>query len=308
MKKIFVSIIALCICAGAFAQDMAQATEQAQQAQEAFGNGDYEAALAGFREALAGAEAAGEEGLQLAETCKKAIPQILMSLGKKKLSESDFDGAVAALGEATKAAGEYGLDEFTEKADALVPIFLMQKGNALLNVKNFDGAVEAYKELIGRDPENGAAHLRLGTAFAGKGDVSAAEEAFKKAISCGEGEKASKQCANMFLKQAAARLKAKDFQGAADNAVKSNDYLATPQACQIAGQGFQLLKNNTEAAKYFVKYLELAPNAKNAGQIAYTLGALFQQAGDKAKAKEYYQKASSDPTYGAEAAKLAASL
>ena len=52
------------------------------------------------------------------------------------------------------------------------------------------------------------------------------------------------------------------------------------------------------------KYLEIAPNAGNAGQIAYTVGALYQTAKNNAKAKEYYQKAVNDPRFGEEAKKM----
>ena len=35
------------------------------------------------------------------------------------------------------------------------------------------------------------------------------------------------------------------------------------------------------------------------GGVIFTIGALYQQAGDKAKAKEYYEKVVGDPQYGA---------
>ena len=48
----------------------------------------------------------------------------------------------------------------------------------------------------------------------------------------------------------------------------------------------------------------MAPSASNAGQIAYTIGALYQQAKNIEKAKEFYQKATTDAKFGAEAKKL----
>ena len=59
---------------------------------------------------------------------------------------------------------------------------------------------------------------------------------------------------------------------------------------------------------YFEQYLEAAPNAKNAGQVAYTVGALYQQAKNNAKAKEFFAKAVNDPKYGADAKKALAAL
>ena len=83
-----------------------------------------------------------------------------------------------------------------------------------------------------------------------------------------------------------------------------NDFTENAQAWQIAGQASQLAGKNNDAIKYFEKYLEAAPDASNAGAIAYTVGALYQQAKNNAKAKEFYGKAVNDPKYGAEAKKM----
>ena len=105
-----------------------------------------------------------------------------------------------------------------------------------------------------------------------------------------------------------ASLKAKKYADAVKDAVTSNEYVANPQALQVAGQASQLSGKNADAIKYFEQYLEAAPNAKNAGQIAYTVGALYQQAKNNAKAKEYFSKATSDPKFGADAQKALNSL
>ena len=125
----------------------------------------------------------------------------------------------------------------------------------------------------------------------------------------GKEKDAVKQLCNIYTKQAAASLKGKKFAEAVEAAGKIIDLNPeNAQAYQIAGQASQLAGKNADAISYFEKYLELAPTAKNAGQIAYTVGALYQSAKNNAKAKEYYQKAVTDPKYGAEAAKLLNSL
>ena len=93
-----------------------------------------------------------------------------------------------------------------------------------------------------------------------------------------------------------------------NDANASFELVSNPQALQVAGQASQLGGKNTEAIKYFEQYLEAAPNAKNAGQIAYTVGALYQQAKNNAKAKEFFSKAVSDPKYGADAQKALKAL
>ena len=106
------------------------------------------------------------------------------------------------------------------------------------------------------------------------------------------------------MKEAAADLKAKNYAAAVTAAVKANEYAANAQALQIAGQASQLAGKNNDAIKYFEQYLAAAPDASNAGSIAYTVGALYQQAKNNAKAREFYGKAVNDPKYGAEAKKM----
>ena len=86
--------------------------------------------------------------------------------------------------------------------------------------------------------------------------------------------------------------------------MKANEYAPNAQALQLAGQASQAAGKNNDAIKYFQQYLEAAPNASNAGAIAYTVGALYQTAKNNTKAKEFYTKAASDPKYGAEAKKM----
>ena len=163
--------------------------------------------------------------------------------------------------------------------------------------------------MIELEPENANAILRLGMALNGAGNTEEAISTFLLAKDKGKEKDAVKQLCNIYTKQAAASLKGKKFAEAVEAAGKIIDLNPeNAQAYQIAGQASQLAGKNADAISYFEKYLELAPTAKNAGQIAYTVGALYQSAKNNAKAKEYYQKAVTDPKYGAEAAKLLNSL
>lgn len=305
MKKIIVTLAAIVLGAAcAFAQDMSQATETAKIANEALSTGDYDTALSGFKEALTMAEACGDDGLELVGTCKSAIAKVMNAVANKVLSEGKYDEAIAKFKEVVEVAAAYGEDDIVAKATTKIPQIMMQKANSLLNAKDFAGAADAYKAVLDNDPANGMVALRLGQALAGAGKVADAKEAFKTAAANGQEKNANKQLGNIALKEAAAALKAKNYPAAVAAAVESNEYAESAQAIQIAAQASQLQGKNDDAIKYFEKYLEVAPTAKNAGQIAYTVGALYQQAKNNAKAKEFYTKAATDPTYGAEAQKL----
>ena len=304
MKKLIATLATLAVALGAaFAQDLAAVTELYNAGAEAIST-DKAAALQSFEQALKSAEALGEEGQEVVTNCKNIIPNLKMSLAKDLIKESKFDEAIAALADVQKVAEEFEALDVLDEAKTLIPQVKMSKAGTLLNAKDYEGAVAAYQDILAENPDDGTAALRLGVALNGAGKLDEAKAAFEKAAANGQAATANKQLGNIYLKEAAAALKAKKYADAVAAATKVNDYTENAQAWQIAGQASQLAGKNNDAIKYFEKYLEAAPTASNAGAIAYTVGALYQGAKNNAKAKEYYNKAVSDPKYGAEAKKM----
>ena len=304
MKKIFAVIAAIALTTGAlFAQNLNEATETFNNALTAFQEGNKTAALESFNKALTMAQGLGEDGASIVSDCQETIPKVVLSMAKDLIKEGDYDGAVAKLNEAAKLAEEYKVEDVLEEANSLIPQVMMQKGNSLLKTDPA-GAAAVYQQILDADPTNGTAALRLGAALNAAGKTDEAVKAFETAAANGQEATANKQLSNIYLRQSSNFLKEKKYNDAVAAALKCNEYAPNPQALQIAGQASQLAGKNDDAIKYFTQYLDAAPNAKNAGQIAYTVGALYQQNKNNAKAKEYYQKAVSDPKYGADAKKL----
>lgn len=305
MKKIIATIAAICLAAGfAGAQDLAAVTELFNNAANALNDGEKTAAFDQFNNVLKLADALGEEGNEIVGNCKSVLPKIVVSIAKDLVKDSDYDGAVAKLNEAIELAKNYNAEEALADAEELLPQVLKQKGADLLKDKDYAGAAELFKSILAENPSDANSALRLGQALNALGKSDEAIAAFETAAANGQDAVASKQIGNIYLKKAAAALKAKNYADAVADAVKTTEYGDNAQAWQIAGQASQLAGKNADAIKYFEKYLEVSPDAKNAGQIAYTIGALYQQSKNNDKAKEYYTKASSDPKYGAEAKKL----
>ena len=302
MKKFFVTLSALVLSVGLMsAQDLSQATETYNNGATALSAGEKASALEYFQNALKQAEACGEEGAEIAANCKNVIPTIGLSLAKDLIKAEEYDNAVAKLADAVKLAEQFGAEEVVAEAKSLVPQVQMQKGASLLNAKDYAGAVAAYQAVVNDDPANGVAALRLGMALTGAGKNADAIKAFEAAAANGQEANAKKQLANIYLKDAAAALKEKKYDAAFAAAVKVNEYAENAQAYLVAGQSAQQLKKNNDAIANFEKYLELSPTAKNAPAITFTLAAIYQQAGNKAKALENYKKVAADATYGAQA-------
>ena len=304
MKKFIATLATIVVALGsAFAQDLAAVTELYNSGAEAIST-DKAGALKSFEAALSLADAPGEEGQEIVANCKNIIPNLRLSLAKDLVKASQFDEAVAALADVEKVAEAYEAYDVLDEAKTLIPQIKLSKANGLYKNKEYDAAAAAFKEILDEDPTNGNAAFYMGAALVGAGKNEEAKAAFELAAANGQEANAHKQLGNIYLKDAAAALKAKKYADAVAAAVKVNDYTENAQAWQIAGQASQAAGKNNDAIKYFEKYLAAAPDASNAGAIAYTVGALYQQAKNNAKAKEYYTKAASDPKYGAEAKKM----
>lgn len=298
MKKIFLLFAAVMAAGVMSAQDINKAIELANNGNEAFQMGEYGLAIDAFKSSLAIAEGLGEEGAEHANTCKTAICNIYLANAKNLLKAADYDGALAKLNETITVAEGYGAAETVADASSLIPNVYMAKGNSALKAKDMAGAIAAYTKVTELNPANGDAYLRLGRALAASGKVDEAVAAYESAAANGEEADAKKQLSNLFLKMAQAKTKAKDYQGAIDNALKANSYLENANAYKIAASSAQKMGNNAQCIEFYEKYLVVKPNAKDAAGVTFTIAALYQQMGNKAKAIENYEKVASDPQYG----------
>ena len=301
MKKIFLFIAAALFSVGvASAQDLNEAITLAKDGNAAFELGEYNLAIEAFTKALQIAESVeGDEAANHASTCKTAICAIYLSNSKALLKSGDYNGALEKLNETIAAAEAYGAAETVTSATELIPSVYMAQGNAALKAKDMAGAIAAYTKVTEITPANGDAYLRLGRALAASGKVEEAVAAYETAAANGEEKDAKKQLSTLFLKKAQASLKAGKSQEAIDFAQKANEYLESANAYNLAAKAAQKLGKNADCIAFYQKYLELKPNAKDAAGVTFTIAALYQKKGDKAKAIEYYTKVASDPQFGA---------
>ncbi|MBP5567190.1 MAG: tetratricopeptide repeat protein [Bacteroidales bacterium] len=295
MKKLIIIVATLLAAASVYAQDMATLTETYNSAITANEAGNVELALQTFKDALVMAEALGEEGAEIAANCKTSIPILTFSLAKKAANAAEYDKAVSGLKETIEVANKYGAENIADEATVLIPQVLMQKANGFFNDKDYAGAADAYKAVLAEDANNGMASLRLGAALKSLGDKDGAVEAFQAAIANGQDKAASKQLVNLYQQDAKASLKAKKYDDAIASALESVKYGETPTAYQIAGTAASNGGKTKQAIEFFEKYIELAPNAKNSGDILFSIAVSYQQLKDTAKAKDYYHKAVADP-------------
>ena len=298
MKKVLAILtVAALSMVSLFAQDMESATALYNEGATALNAGDKETALGYFEEALSQAELIGPEAEELAYNCKRNIPTLINAMGKELAAANELDAAIETLNKAVEKANEYGQEDIAADAQSLIPQLYMQKGNLALNQKNYTEAMECYQKVVEINPNDANGYLRLGQAASRADQNDAAIAALTKAAELGQEKAANKEMATLYLSTAAEVLKAKDYQGAYDNAKKSLDILPTPTAMQIAGTAALQLKNYDDAIANFEGFLTASPNARNADQIKYQLATAYEAKGDKAGACENYKAILNNPQF-----------
>ncbi len=307
MKKIFLFFAAVVMTAGVLsAQDINQATELYNNGAMELQMGNNAAAIENFQNALTMGEGLGDEAADLVNNCKNAICSAQLSLAKDLYNSKDFAGALAAFQKAKEVAEAYGNAEIAAEAVELANqtniLKLNTEGRDALKAKDYATAIASFSKVLELDPSNGNTAIQLAQAYmrANKFDDSLA--ALEVAKANGQEENANKLMSQIYLKKAQASNKAKKYQEAIDFATKSNEIDESGNAYRIIAGAYQNLGKNAECIAAYEKYLELSPKAKDKGGVTFTVAALYQQMGNKAKAKEYYQKVASDPQYGAAAA------
>ena len=302
MKRIILLAAASFFAAfSVFAQDLEQATKTYNDGVMALQMGDNATALNSFKQALTMAEACGDAGIDVANNCKNVIPSVMLSSAKDLIQAQDYDNAVNSLKEVISVAKEYGNTDVEEEATGLIPQVLLQKANDFLKAKSFEEAIAAYKDAIAANPENGRAYLLLGSAYSSTGKIADADSAFTKAGQLGESSDATKQLTNLYLKVSNSYYKAQKYSEAIAAAEKSASYNdKNANAYLIAANSASKMGDNAAAISYYEKYISM-PRAKNVNAYTFTIAVLYQQAGDKEKAIEFYQKVADDPQYGSQA-------
>ena len=313
MKKIILAMAAFaCSMSLMTAQDLATATATYNSGAEALTMGNKTSALEYFQKALTMAEALGDEGADVVANCKSAIPSVILSIGKEFYNNKDFSNAKAKFVEAAEVAKKYANQEVTAELESLLPTvgkrIALAKVNDAMKTKDIAGVLAGYEEAMAIDTTDANTALKYGQFLGNAGKFDDAVKYLELAARHGQEGNAKAVLSTTFLKKAAAQLKAGKYADAVTFAEKAISYKENAQAYLIAGQASQKANKNADAIANFEKYLEAAPTAKNAGAIAFTVGALYQQTGNKAKAVEFYKKVEADPQFGAQAKTLITSL
>lgn len=306
MKRIFLFFAAVVMTAGVLsAQDINQATESYNNGAMELQMGNNGAAIEYFQSALTMGEALGDEGAELVANCKKAICSAYLGMAKDLYNAKDFEGAVNAFTKTKEVAEGYGEAEIAAEAAELIDqtniLKFNTEGKAAMKAKDFPTAIANFNKVLELDPANGAVYVQLGQAYMNAGQLDEAVAALENAKANGQEANANKLISNIYLKKAQAANKAKKYQEVIDFAAKSNEALENGNAYKLTASALQKLGKNSECIAAYEKYLEVTPKAKDASGIICTIAVLYQQAGNKAKAKEYYEKIVNDPQFGATA-------
>lgn len=301
MKKIFMFFAAVAMAAGiASAQDINQATDAYNNGAYALQGGDAASAIEYFQNALSIAEGLGEEAAELVENCKNGICSAHLSAATALYNQKKFQEAVDAFNLAKTVAESYGNAEVAAEAEGLAANSQMNAynvaGNAAKRAKDYATAIENFAKVIEMDPTNGAAAFQLGDCYYRTKEYELAEQYLLIAKDNGQEKNARPRLSSIVLMKSKAALKEKNYQQAYDLALVSIEYAPSSGAYETAGDAMVNLKNAAEAIALYEKALEGA-KAQLVNQIKFKIAQAAQQAGDKAKAIEYYTMIAGDPNF-----------
>lgn len=300
ITKLFLTAAVVLFAGSVFAQDMTQAGELYQKATEAYQAGNEMEAVKNFKEALKIAQAAGDDGIEMAQGCKDMIPQILMSAAGKMVADKDYVKAEETYTEALNAATEYGNDAVVANAKTKLAQIPLQQGNDAYTAGNMDEAIALFQKAVERDGNNAKAHLLLGMAYNKANKDDEAEASLMKAKELGDAN-AEKVLGGMFLSAANDAMKAKKFNDAIAKAEKALAIGPNPTASLIAGMSAYQAKNFNKAITHLV-------NAPASAQNTYILASCYESAGKKAQACATYKKVLNDGKFGPTAKQKIAKL
>ena len=220
------------------AQDLATATSTFNSGAEALAANNKTGALEYFQKALSIAEALGEEGKDVAENCKNAIPSTILSIGKELYNNKDFAGAKARFEEAAKVATEYGNTEVSDEVAELLPTvskrIALAKVNDAMKAKDINGVIAAYEEAVALDTTDANTALKFGQFLGNAKKYDEAVKYLEMAGRNGQEGNAKSLLSTTFLKNAADQLKAGKYADAVALAEKANSYKENAQAYLVA--------------------------------------------------------------------------
>lgn len=290
MKKLICSAIAVITCIlTASAQDYNHAAELFEKANESLSQGNFDDAAKNFTAAAQEAsQCSGEEAAGLVEACRKGETQAMYGSSKELINAGNLDLGLESLDKTIAMAVDNNCEETAERAKDLKQQVLKIYANNMIKAAaiaksaeekaaNYNKAIEKLDILIADGLDDAKLHIQKGQVLKSLGKKQEAIDSFNKAKEMGEESAANKQLSKLYLQEAQANMTKKNYAAAIESALKSTEYENNATAYKIAGTAANADKQFAEAVEYLGKYLELAPDAKDAAQIKAAIATLKSQ-------------------------------
>ncbi|OQX79453.1 MAG: hypothetical protein B6D64_04835 [Bacteroidetes bacterium 4484_276] len=286
----------------AFAQDINQAGEVYNEANQAVKAGSFETAIQKYDESIKIASQLGAEGEQIVSGAKTQIPSLYYKIGAAAYKAKKIDEAIGEFENAIKYGNDYGDAETVKKSEKIIPKLYYSKGNALYKEKKYDEALAEYKLSNQLNPNYSRALWGMGLAYGKLKNFDEMDNAFDAAMKIAEAEgdpkmaiKIKSKGKKVFQAEGAGKLQTQAWDDALkylNTSLKYDDsdkdtyyYLA------LANNG---KKNWDEALKVSQKGLDLSKdeNAEYKAKFYYEMGNAYKGKDMNDKACEAYANAS----------------
>lgn len=174
------------------AQDLDATGAKLNEANQAFKDGNNQAALGLYQQVIDMAAKLGEPGADLLKAAQANIPVIHFNIAKQLFTETKYDESVAEFRKAVETGGKFGDESNMKKAKEQIPVVYYSKGNALFKSKDFAGSLTAHSEAVKEEPSYYKAYYGMGLAQKGLDKMDEMIASMDKAIELGTAAKDDK--------------------------------------------------------------------------------------------------------------------
>ncbi len=292
MKKLILSAMTLALAVTSVMAQSDEVKAKYNEAAEAFGAKNYEAAATAFLEVVD--KGMDEDGAgDLVATAKANLPACYYQVGLGHAKTKNFDAAIESLTKSAEYAELYDALPDMAKAKSLAGKIYQAQGGTAFNAKDYATALPIFEKGVEMDSRNTKMANWLGICYCETGDLEKGMEIFSNVVEMGtanpkyaaDAEEASKNM-GIYINNKVAELQAsKDFDGViamADNLLESNPANATAGLVRL--QAYMDKKDYNKVTELGEPTAEIQTTDEEKSNVYFILGAAYNAKDQKSQA------------------------
>jgi tetratricopeptide (TPR) repeat protein len=284
-----------------FSQDINQAGEKFNEANQAVKANKFELAVQKYEEAMGIASQLGEEGEMIVINCQSQLPSLYYKMGVADYKEKKVEEAIGEFEKAIEFGTLYNDPETVKNATETIPKLYYAQGNTFYKKEKYDEALARFEKAAEMAPDYSRAYWGMGLAYNKLDDTKNMKDAFVKAqeLATADGDdkmltKINKNAKKIFQGKGAKKLQAQQWESALmclDASLSFDpDNADTYYYVALANNGMKKFDAAVDAAQKGIE-ISAEKGPEYQAKLYYELGNALKGKGQNAKACEAYTSA-----------------